>query len=204
MQAEVGDPTTIISNGDELARFSRWSSAGPRQEKRGMHTPKSGNPPDHANGAMSARGELPARLASGRYLQPDELALNQRVQLRACHVQLVGRMLHEQQCRNFMGAQHGLFHQGTQEAVRRRLAPQPVRPGQNGLRGLDRCVSNGPPRAQPRAGYRLCPACACCVEQCWQITSHPEDSCQVLARAFNKRNSLSAMYRSACAAILHS
>jgi hypothetical protein len=102
------------------------------------------------------------------------------------------------------GAQHGLFHQGTQEAVRRRLAPQPVRPGQNGLRGLDRCVSNGPPRAQPRAGYRLCPACACCVEQCWQITSHPEGSCQVLARAFNKRNSLSAMYRSACAAILHS
>jgi hypothetical protein len=112
MQAEVGDPTTIISNGDELARFSRWSSAGPRQEKRGMHTPKSGNPPDHANGAMSARGELPARLASGRYLQPDELALNQRVQLRACHVQLVGRMLHEQQCRNFMGGSTWSFPSG--------------------------------------------------------------------------------------------
>jgi hypothetical protein len=57
---------------------------------------RSGIAPDHAHGTLSGFRKLPARLVRGCFLQLDKVTFKQCIQLRACHVQLVWRILYKQ------------------------------------------------------------------------------------------------------------
>jgi hypothetical protein len=97
LQAGLQDAISIISGGNDLAIGYRERRSHSTEQKEALAWgARSGIAPDHAHGTLSGFRKLPARLVRGCFLQLDKVTFKQCIQLRACHVQLVWRILYKQ------------------------------------------------------------------------------------------------------------